>query len=345
MKKLFAFLLLTAALISLFGCSSAPAEPSTEPLPTLAPTEAPSPTPTERPAFEPQGEAQLAGTFQRLDDGTLYCAEAPLEDFIYLPQWLHSEENGSLSYVSSLLADGDKLYFTTKESFLSDDATRIGVADAASGEYRLLAADGSMGSRLALADGQLVYNREDGLRAIDPETGEESAFLEGRYVLHAAYGGWLFYTRDDGVLCRDTAQLDSQEELFSDGIVKYLRADAERLILMTLSDGGCCLYLLDWYGDIQTQTDFSTDSIEMFVQDSEIYLMDSQAMTLEVLSADDLSPLRSIPIDPELVYFSILHIDRDGILHQRRLDGEAATFWRMDPSGDNAVELDTLDLE
>lgn len=345
MKRVFALVLLAAALLSLPACGKAPAEPSAEPLPTLAPAATPEPTASPKPALEFQSESRMADDFQRMDDGTLYCAEAALKDFIYLPQWLHGENGESPSYVAALLADGDTLYFTAKESFLSDGATSIGAADRRSGEYRLLAEDGSMGSRLALADGWLVYNRDDGLRAIDPESGEEKAFLPGHYVLQAAYGGWLFYTREDGVLCRDTAALDSQEELFDDSTVKYLSANEQSLALMTFTDNGSSLYLLDWYGGILAQKDFSSPNLEMFVHENEIYRMDSDAMRLEVLSRTDLSLLRSIPLDPELVDFSILHIDRDGILHQRRRDGEFATFWRMDPSGENAVELDTLDLE
>ncbi len=345
MKKFLSFVFLTAALVGLFGCSRAPAEPSAAPLPTLSPAPEPSPTASLRPAFESQGEARLAGSFQRLDDGTLYCAEAPLEDFIYLPHWLHGENGESLSYVAALLVDGDKLYFTTKDSFLSDGATSIGVADSDSGSYRLLATDGAMGSRLALADGQLIYNQTEGLRAIDPESGKETAFLKGRYVLQDACGGWLFYTREDGVLCRDTAGLDSQEELFESSTVKYLSVDEQALALMTFTETGSSLYLLDWYGEPLARQDFATGNMDMFVQDGEIYLLNGDTMQLEVLSMTDLSLRRSIPIDGELVYFSILHIDRDGILHQRRLENEPATFWRMDPNGDNAVELDSLDLE
>ncbi len=343
MKKLVSLLLALVLLLLLAACASKSAEPSSEPLPTVAPTAAPTPSPTPLPPFVPEGEAQMAELFSRLDDGTLYCADTPLEDYIYLPEWLSpAPEDGSMPYIPGLLVAEGRLYFISKTNFLDRAPSSICSADGESGEYCVLAVDGSMGTRLAMVDGQLLYTRDDGLRAIDPANGAQSAFLEGRYVLHAAYGGWVFYSREDGTLCRNNAALSAEAELLTGETVKYVCADASTVAVMTIDGDSSSLRLLDWHGQEKNTMDFAGSNIEMFVHDGEIYLHNGDAMTLEVRSLSDLSHLRSIAIDSELVYFSILHIDRDGVLFQCRREQDLMSYWRMDPNGENAVELDTL---
>lgn len=345
MKRFFSFLLLAALLLSLCACGKAPAEEaaSPSPLPTLEPTPEPTPTPTPRPPFVPEGEAVLGRSFQRLDDGTLYCASVPLKDYIYVPQWLNEE----FPYIDTLLVDGQTLYFIVKTSHISYDPASLYAADLTTGEIRLLAEDGAPSCRMALADGALIYNREDGLRAIDPASGEETAFLAGSYTLMDACGGWIFYcSAENGMLCRNNASLSAEESLFAAGSNCGLSVNMENLALLVPGENlsGYTLYLLDWYGQTKAEAAFASTALDMFAQDGEIYLLDVNTKELKVWSMEDLSLLRSIEVDPALADFYILHIDRDGILHQRRLPDEPYTYWRMDPDGGNAVELDALTL-
>lgn len=343
MKKWLAFVLLAALLLSLCACAKAPAEATPSPLPTLAPTPEPSPTPTPRPPFVPEGEAAMGRSFQRLDDGTLYCANVPLKDFLYVPQWLDEE----FPYIDSLLTDGETLYFIARSGYISYDLASLYAADLATGETRLLADDGAINCRMALADGALIYNREDGLRSIDPASGDEIAFLPGSCSLMEACGGWIFYRRgDSGMLCRNNADLSAEESLCAANSGCVLSATRETLALLVPGENrsSYTLYLLDWYGQPRAETVFDSSALDMFAQNGEIYLLDVNSKELTVWSMEDLSLLRSIEVDPALADFYILHIDRDGILHQRRLPDEPYTYWRMDPDGGNAVELDTLDL-
>lgn len=343
MKKLFALLLLSALLLSLCACGEPPAEVTPSPLPTLEPTPEPTPTPTPRPPFVPEGEATMGKSFQRLDDGTLYCANIPLKDYIYVPQWLEED----YPYIDTLLVNGETLYFVVKTSYVSYDPASIYAADLTTGETRLLAEDGAINCRLAMVDGVLIYNREDGLRAIDPLSGEQTAFLSGSYTIMDACGGWLFYCSDEnGMLCRNSAALSAEEALFAAAANCALSVSTEALALLVPGENlsGYTLYLLDWYGQIQTEAAFASTTLDMFAQSDEIYLLDVNTKELTVWSMEDLSQLRSIEVDPELEDFYILYIDRDGILHQRRRADEPYTYWRMDPDGGNAVELDTRNL-
>lgn len=336
MKKFFLFLLLAAVLLSLCACQKNETEtPAPAPAPA-EPTAAPAPTPTVRPAFVPEGDAVMGGGFHRAADGTLYSSLLPLDGAVHVPEELLG---GQFSYISAVLADGETLYFTAKPNPMSDDPTALYALDMNSGETRLLAEDGARSTRIALVDGVLLYNSADGLRAMDPSTGEQTAFLEGEVSLLDAFGGWIFYIRSgEDALCRNDASLTQETALCPLSGNCSLSADADSLALLCAKedDSGMVLRICDWYGETMSETELGSEGPLLHAWGEELFLLYPSAGELVVYDRGSGSELRRVPFAGELGQVNVYDISDQGIFYQGVNSENVYECWRMDPDGENA---------
>lgn len=332
MKKFCIFLLLAAVLVSLCACQ----KPETDPVPTVEPTAEPTPEPTPRPPFVPEGEAVLGGSFLRAADGTLYSTVLPLDGAVYVPMELLG---GQYSYISTVLVEGETMYFAAKDNPMSDEPTALYALDMSSGETRLLAEDGARSTRIALADGVLLYNSAEGLRALDPAAGEERAFLEGEISILDAFGGWIFYTRSgEDTLFRNDASLSQETPLCPLSGNSSLSADADSLALLCAKEDGSAfvLRICDWYGETLAETELGSESPILFACGQEIFLLYSSAGEMAVYDRLDGRELRRIPFAGELSHVNVYDVSDQGIFYQGVNSEDTYECWRMDLDGENA---------
>lgn len=334
MKKFCFFLLLAAVLLSLCACQKnetkapapAPAEPTAEP----------APAPTARPPFVPEGNAMLGDSFHRAADGTLYSSILPLDGSVYVPEELLG---GQFSYIAAVLTDGETLYFTAKPNPMSDEPTALYALDMNSGETRLLAEDGARSTRIALVDSVLLYNSADGLRAIDPATGEQTAFLEGKVSILDAFGGWIFYLRDgEDTLLRNCADLSAETTLCPLPVNSRLSAAAGSLaIVCPKADGSAMvLRICDWYGETLSETELGSEGPLLYNGGEELFLLYPFAGEIVVHDRLSGSELRRVPFAGELSQVNVYDISDHGIFYQGLDSNGDYVCWRMDPDGENA---------